>query len=814
MADPLLVTLRERSRAYLLSLEPERFLHPWLRHAGLPPSTKPGYGGWERETDARFTGHFFGHYLSAAARASVTAPADERRRLEGSLAVAVDGLARAQAAYAVVDPRNAGYVAPFSVTSLPAGADGLLVPFYDLHKVLAGLLDVHRYAPATTAGIALEVAGGFGSWLADWADRFADDAALLATEYGGMNDALYRLYEITGDVSHRRAAEHFDELDLFAALAAGDDPLPGRHANTTIPKLIGALARARVLSDPALASIETVAARERTAMSRRAAERFFDLVLRHYTYANGGNSAAEHFREPGTLRSWATSGSVVGYGENSTAEGCNVYNMRKLARGLFEATGDARFAHYDDHALRNSIVASASPETGMVTYFQPMTSGYAKVFGAPQDEFWCDHGTGIESLAGLGDAIAFADDDGLVLTQFWAARIAVPERGLVVSVQSDLPSSDVVEIAVDAAADEAAGTGQSGRSPASGNRDRAMVLRLRVPDWVGAGVGLERNGEPAAAEAADGFLAVRVSAGDRLSYRLPARVRVVPAPGDDHWVAFAYGPALLAARFGAADPDDTYRAGVLVRMGLPDRDAPRTITVADPDAWLADPGSSVVPAPEHGPLRFRLRGVDERAAALVFEPYATLDDARYGIAFAVEPVAAAAGAGADTEAGAASAADADRTGTGVGDSDVTDRVLGFDDSNAEAEKRYLRSRSRTGEEAGRRFRDAAPGGWFSYDLAVGTAPGDRVLELETGSGLDAGGLEVRAADTVIAAEGFDDAPDAANAWRVLRFRLPAPLVAASAIDREGQRAVRIRIASVGDQPVRVAAVVMRTDRRE
>ncbi|HWV50903.1 MAG TPA: beta-L-arabinofuranosidase domain-containing protein, partial [Microbacterium sp.] len=441
--DPYLRNAAEKTLDYVLSLDPERLLFSFYRQAGLPPTTTRGYGGWEREEGTRFQGHFFGHVISALSQAyaSCEGAATGERILE-RLSAAVLGLDRCQQAYAAAHPDAAGYVSPFAPDLLPSGGDGLLVPFYNLHKVLAGLLDAHRYAPGEVGDVALRVASGFGSWIEKYAAALEDPAIILATEYGGMNEALYRLYAITGDPVHRRAAERFDEIDLFRSLAAGDDILAGRHANTTIPKLVGALKRHTVLTARGEAGADLD-------MHRAAAESFWRIVVDDHTYANGANSQSEHFHAPGTLYARANNGAVTGYGENSTAEGCNEYNMLKLSRALFALTGDVRYADYDEQAFINSILASQNPETGMVTYFQPQRAGYAKVFGQPDDQFWCDHGTGIESFTKLGDGIYALDADAVVVNRFVSSELRMPERNLRLIQTADVPRDEDVRLRVE-----------------------------------------------------------------------------------------------------------------------------------------------------------------------------------------------------------------------------------------------------------------------------------------------------------------------------------------------------------------------------
>ena len=71
---------------------------------------------------------------------------------------------------------------------------------------------------------------------------------MLATEYGGMNDCLYDLYALTGNRHFAIAAHCFDEDALFERVLTGaPNVLNNRHANTTIPKFLGAMNRYRTM---------------------------------------------------------------------------------------------------------------------------------------------------------------------------------------------------------------------------------------------------------------------------------------------------------------------------------------------------------------------------------------------------------------------------------------------------------------------------------------------------------------------------------------------------------------------------------------
>lgn len=703
LLDPYLVNATDKTRGYLGRLDPATFLYSFYREAGLEPLTPEGYGGWERTTGLRFQGHFFGHYLSALAQAYAASDvsASENSAQLAALTVAIDGLDACQRAYAAGHPEDRGFVAPFPVGFLPSGSDGLLVPIYNLHKVLAGLLHVHSYLPRPLGERALRIAAEFGSWIGRWAARQPNPGVILATEYGGMNDALYELYALTRNPEHKRAAEYFDELELFWALADGLDVLNGLHANTTIPKLIGALKRYLVhTGDESLYALLTDAEKAQLPRYRTAAERFWRIVVDDHTYANGANSQSEHFHEAGSLCRHATSGQTTGYGENSTAEGCNEYNMLKLTRLLFELTRNPRYSDYYESTFINSILASQNPETGMVTYFQPMAPGYAKVFGRELDEFWCDHGTGIESFTKLGDSIYFTDATSLYVTMFRSSSARIPHLNLQLSQVADVPAAEEVSFTV---------TSLDGQA-----FDGERTLHLRVPAWIDGQPHLSLNGRPLHLAPVDGFLAVPVAAGDELRYRVSAKLMLDDSTENPNFVAITFGPVLLARALSRERIDADYEAGVLVRMGVADKSLTADLTVSDVGHWKEQLAQNLVREPsrpgteEVSPLRFELRGEQP----WIFEPYFSLYDARYAIyTTLIEPDSAAA------QALIRATKEQQRS------REVTlDSLTSFDNNNSEADKNYATSESSVGTFDGRTFRQAEPNGWFSYEFALRSRP--------------------------------------------------------------------------------------------
>lgn len=763
LEDPYLVNGNQKMIDYLLSLDPQRFLYSFYTQAGLATTAQP-YGGWERASGTRFQGHFFGHYMSALSQAyATTTDATTKAALLAKLTTAVDGLKAAQTAYAANDPANAGYVAPFGTSVLPNGGGGLLVPFYNLHKVLAGLLDAHEYAPAAVSAKALSVASGFGTWVRDWASRQSNPANILNTEYGGMNEALYELYSITENPAHKRAAEYFDEVTLFQQLAAGQDVLNGKHANTTIPKLIGALKRYTVFTDnPQLYATLTATEKANLGMYRTAAEKFWQMVVDDHTYANGGNSQSEHFHGAGTLYENATNGTTSGYGENSTSEICNEYNMLKLTKALFQVEPQVKYPDFYEHTYINSILAQQNPETGMMTYFQPMQAGYAKVFGNPVDEFWCDHGTATESFTKLGDSIYFRKGSSVYVNMFRSSVYSDEAHNLELTQTADVPRDDTVTYSVEAL---------DGGELADGT-----TLRLRVPNWVAGTPTLTLNGAPQDVPAltADGYIVIEVAAGDELTYVLPAEVRVIDDTENPNWVAFAYGPVLLATELNRNNVGATYVAGVLVRMSAADKSVSNDVVVDDAEEFKAGVADNLVRIADGANLngtttmRFKMENADAASEALTFEPWYSLYNARYAIYMdLIEP---------DSPQAQALILK-NKQQQRISETTI-DSLTSFDDNNSEADKNYKVNKSAVGVWLGEGYRDAqmASDAYFQYDMIVDPTLPKNYLGVRYFGGDNGRTFNVFVNDVLLKSERITNA-GGSTSWYVQYDEIPAAVLA-------------------------------------
>lgn len=702
LQDDWLANAAEKESEYLLSLDSEKFLYEWYRLAGLEPTTESGYDGWERSSGNNFRGHAFGHYMSATSQAYLSSSGETKEKLKAEITEAVNGLAACQSAYGAAHPESAGYVSPFpeewlqrvdgvplAGTKIQSG-DNLIVPYYNLHKMVAGLLDVTKNVDdPELKSTALSVAEGFGEYLYNRFSMLTDKNQMLRTEYGGMNEALYELYNLTGNDHFKTAAEYFDETALFEQLAANQDVLNGKHANTTVPKLTGAVKRYTVLTENeeyynALSQGE----KDSLNMYLEAAKNFWDITIDHHTYVTGGNSQSEHFHEADKIGYDATKSE---YDASTTCETCNTYNMLKLSKALYHVTGDKKYMDYFERTYTNAILPSQNPETGTTMYFQPMAPGYNKVFNRPFDEFWCCTGTGMENFSKLGDNIYQMNEDGVSVHMFWASELN--RDGIHIKQIANMPNEDTVTFEVKEAK---AGT----------------VLRLRKPDWLAGEAVIKVNDKKADLQEENGYFKVTVKSGDKVTYQMPMQMVAYPMPDKPNLIAFKYGPIVLSAKLTTNNIEASNPNGILVRVGTFDPKAQTVITTQNmsPDEWLTNLNENMVRMEdgENGEIQFALKNVDSESETLVYSPHYMRYKERYGIYMYMEEP--------DSQASQ------DRILANkqvIWDQEMSiDYLDSFDANNSEAAKNQQGENTQVGSHLGKTYRDGKTNGWFSYDMKI------------------------------------------------------------------------------------------------
>jgi len=537
-------TAVEADRVYLMQLNADRLLHNFMTFAGLPAKGAV-YGGWEGDTIA---GHTLGHYLTALTLMyQQTGDAECRRRAD----YVVAELARAQA------KRGTGYVgalqrkrkdgkvvdgeeifaevAKGDIRSGGFDLNGAWSPLYTVHKLFAGLLDVHQaWGNAQALQVALGLAGYFERVFAALDD--AQMQTLLACEYGGLNESYAELYARTGDKRWLAVAERLYDRKVLDPLVAQRDELANIHANTQVPKLIG-LARLHELTGKA--------------QDADAARFFWRTVTQRHSYVIGGNADREYFSAPDTIGAHIS---------EQTCEHCNTYNMLKLTRHLYGWKPDGALFDYYERAHLNHVMSAQNPTTGGFTYMTPLLTGAAREFSNPADDpFWCCVGTGMEVHAKHGDSIFWEGEGTLWVNLYIPAEARWRARGAGLRLETRYPYES-----------------ESRLTLSSLNKPGRFTVALRVPAWAGDDAKVSVNGRTVAPKRADGYALIERAwkAGDVVAISLPLDLRLESAPGDEDVVAVLRGPMVLAADLG---PVDTPWQGVdpaMVGVRLLDRFQP------------------------------------------------------------------------------------------------------------------------------------------------------------------------------------------------------------------------------------------------
>ena len=597
------------------------------------------YGGWETSA---IQGHTLGHYLTAVSQAFASSGDKELKEITDYM-ISVLGGCQLKNGYLHAIPES-------HFDQIEKGnTSGTWVPWYSMHKILAGLIDVYTF---TGNKDALKIASKLGDWVYSHTSKWTEETqkTVLNVEYGGMNDCLYNLYKYTKSENHLSAAHSFDEMTLFQPLFDGKDILNGKHANTTIPKIIGALNRYTVTGEEYYLQV---------------ACNFWEMVIQNHTYITGGNSEWEHFGEPKVLDAERT---------NCNCETCNTYNMLKLTRELLRITGEKKYSDYYESTFINAILSSQNPTTGMTTYFQPMATGFFKVYSSPTDHFWCCTGSGMENFSKLSDSIYFHDENSIFVNRYTSSSVVWEEKGLTITQNADLPT---VTFTI------------------NGSADAKIVLR--VPDWCDKKPTVKINGDKKNAKIKNGFITLdeKWTDGDKIEYEMNMKVVAHPLPDNENTVAFKYGPWVLSANMGNRDMN-TSTTGVDVTIPLWDATTSDILVVEKGTVkkWLRNLEENLVKSDDG--LEFTLKGTNQN---LVFSPHYKQHTNRYGIYFTL----------ADSKT---------KLPENQDDKYVVIDSLPIGNDQYEFSHNLKSENSTSGNYKGLMFRDATSEGWFSYDMKV------------------------------------------------------------------------------------------------
>jgi DUF1680 family protein len=569
----------ERDAKWMLSISNASLLHTWRLNAGIASNAKP-LGGWEAP-NCELRGHSMGHMLSGLALMYASTGEVIYKQKADSL---VTALAECQQAL-----DDGGYLSAFpkQFITRAINGQGVWAPWYTIHKVMAGLTDMYLY---TGSKQALDMAEKMSGWAYTKLAPLTPQqlATMEKTEFGGMNEVAYNLYAITGNKNDKKLAELFYHHAILDPLVNKEDKLAGVHANTQIPKIIGAARGYELTQDDSLKNIS---------------EFFWQTVIDHHTFASGGNSDEEFFFKPDQISKHITA---------TTTETCNTYNMLKLTRHLFSWTADAKYADYYERALYNHILPSQETGTGMVAYLQSIKPGMFQTYSTHHDSFWCCVGTGFENHAKYAESIYYHTDNGVYVNLFIPSELNWSEKGFKMEQQTRYPEESSTTLTVKEAPSQA-----------------PFSLYIRYPHWATSGAKITVNGKAVKISQKPGsYIELKRAwkTGDNVVVNFPMSLRLIPANDDAKVAAIAYGPLLLAGDMGTASitPPAPFAKDQLdfVKYTIPD-DVISTVSVKDRKLtdWLT---------PVTGKqLTFQTKNAAVRPLTLI--PYYQVDKQRYVI---------------------------------------------------------------------------------------------------------------------------------------------------------------------------------------
>ncbi|RKD13293.1 hypothetical protein BCY91_10815 [Pelobium manganitolerans] len=583
---------RDLNLKTLLQYDTDRLLAPYLKEAGLKPKAE-SYKNWEG-----LDGHIAGHYLSALAMNYAATKDEECKRRIGYM---IAELKEAQEANTSVYPAwGKGYVGgvPNSAqiwSALKKGDfgpyRGAWVPWYNVHKMYAGLRDAWLYAGNADAK---DIFLKFCDWGIDLTSAFSEEQMqrMLDTEYGGMNEVYADAYQITGNQKYMLAAKRFSHQMLLNPLSKGVDNLDNKHANTQVPKAVG---------------FERIGELSGDQQYKNAGSFFWETVTKNRTLAFGGNSRREFF--PSVTSSIDFVNDVEG------PETCNTYNMLKLTQDLFRVNPDAKYIDFYEKAMYNHILSTQHPQHGGYVYFTPARPRHYRVYSAPNEAMWCCVGSGMENHGKYEDLIYTHRHDSLYVNLFVASELNWKQKAITLKQQTVFPEEEQTRLTV------------------TGGKSN-FTMMIRYPNWVKSGAMqvLVNGKQVLIQQQPSSYIAINRTwkKGDVVDVKLPMRTTIERMPNVAEYAAIMHGPILLGAKTGDEPlrgliADDSRWGHIAGGKKLPVDQAPIII-----DDEIASISNRIIPV-EGKPMTFKF--VNEKIInpekSLVLEPFYKIHDSRY-----------------------------------------------------------------------------------------------------------------------------------------------------------------------------------------
>ena len=597
LTDGPLKRARDLNIKVLLQYDNDRLLAPFLKEAGLTPKGEL-YPNW-----AGLDGHVGGHYLTALAMNAATGSKECRERMEywiSELQACADANAKNHPSwgkgYIGGVPNSDRIWSTFKKGDFKAYF-GTWVPFYNIHKMYAGLRDAWVYCGNEQAK---QLFLGFCDWAIDLTAGLTDQQMeqALHTEYGGMNEVLADAYAITGDQKYLDVAKRFSHRRLLNPLSQRQDCLDNLHANTQVPKVVG---------------FERIAELSGDESYHTASAYFWDIVTGERSLAFGGNSRREHFPSKEACKDFVN--------DIDGPESCNTNNMLKLTEELHRRNPEARFADYYELAMFNHILSTQHPEHGGYVYFTSARPRHYRNYSAPNEAMWCCVGTGMENHGKYGQFIYTKKADALFVNLFVASELNWREKGITLKQETAFPYSETSKITI-----------TNLPTPAGEGQGAGFALQVRYPRWVKPGqFNVKVNGKPVTIiTGPSSYVTIdrQWKKGDVVEINFPMYNYLKYLPNLPQYIALMHGPVMLAMKTGTEDlamlvADDSRFGQLAVGKKLPTDQAPILI-----NNHIEDIANQLQPI-EGKPLHFTLstKMVNEIRNELM--PFFELHDSRY-----------------------------------------------------------------------------------------------------------------------------------------------------------------------------------------
>ena len=540
LLDGPMKTVMELNFKTLMQYDVDRLLTPYVRQSGLAATTDAGsrYYQWEQRHPSfpnwgsgnfNLDGHVGGHYLTAlslayAACRDAGTKAQLKERMDYMVGVMKDCQDRydtdTEGLYGFIggQPINQSWKDLYAGNVATIRGNWGWVPFYCQHKILAGLRDAYIYGKNAAARELFRK-------LADWSVNVitqvsdADLQGFLDCEHGGMNESMLDAYQLFGDEKYLTAARRYTHNTMLNGMQTLNTTfLDNRHANTQVPKYIGM---------ERIGEVETLQGADAPSAYVQAAENFWTDVAQHRTVCIGGNSVAEHF---------LTVASSNRYIDNLDGpESCNTNNMLKLSEMMADRTGDAKYVDYYEQAMWNHILSTQDPVQGGYVYFTTLRPQSYRIYSQVNQGMWCCVGTGMENHSKYGHFVyTHNGQETLYVNLFTPSRLVSDD--FVLTQETTFPFQDKTLLTI----------GKAG----------TYAVAVRHPAWAGSGYRVTVNGQAVDADVVQGtasYVTIRRTwaEGDRIEVSLPMELRYEECPNYTDYIAFKYGPILLAANVSA-----------------------------------------------------------------------------------------------------------------------------------------------------------------------------------------------------------------------------------------------------------------------